>query len=70
MTVEPIGDDEPDGVGSVVTPVTLGALLWPDDEPRSPEDGTRCRPRTTIMLGLLLLAILLSSVIQLFFMSR
>jgi hypothetical protein len=28
------------------------------------------RPRTTIMLGLLLLAILLSSVIQLFFMSR
>jgi len=28
------------------------------------------RPRTTIILGLLLLAILASSVIQLFFMSR
>lgn len=28
------------------------------------------RPRTTIVLGLLLVAILLSSVIQLFFMSR
>ncbi len=28
------------------------------------------RPRTTIVLGLLMLAILVSSVIQLFFMSR
>ena len=41
VTVEPIGDDDPDGGGSVVTPVTLGARPQADDGPRAREDGTR-----------------------------